>query len=231
MSIFCTDYHTPLGTNRLFLSGALCWALAFSGLVNAQSAPPCGVISGDRPHYGPIDYRKANKQQLSLVEGVHFTPGVETLTRPGSSYFGDDLSYTLRVFPNHHRALITIQRLAEREKTDSPAHAEFSVACYFDRGLRYAPDDTVLRMLYARYLIRQNQLNEAVRHLDEVIRLAGDNAFTHFNAGLIFFDMKDYDRALIQAHRAINLGFTRPDLKDRLDAVGKWTEPPAATPE
>ena len=60
---------------------------------------------------------------------------------------------------------------------------------------------------------------------------AGDNQLTHFNAGLLYFDMKDYDKALVQAHRAMALGMTRPDLRERLKAVGRWKEPePADAP-
>lgn len=142
--------------------------------------------------------------------------------------FGDDIAYTLRVFPNHHRALIAIQRLAEREKTDSPSHARLSVACYFDRALRFQPDDVVVRMLFAEYLIKKSRFDDATQQLDETIRLAGDDPFTHFNVGLVFLDMKNYERALVQAHRASQLGLTRTELKDRLVAAGKWVDSPSA---
>jgi hypothetical protein len=34
-----------------------------------------------------------------------------------------------------------------------------------------------------------------------------------------------YDRALIQAHKASELGFPGPDLQDELKAAGKWKDP------
>ena len=87
------------------------------------------------------------------------------------------------------------------------------------------PDDGIVKMLFAGYLIKNSRLDEAARQLDDTLKLAGDNPFTHFNVGLVYLDMKNYDRALVQAHRAIELGLMRPELKDRLVAAGKWVEP------
>ena len=193
------------------------------GLAQAQDASICGSLENN---YGPIDYRTMTEQQKKLVEGAHFTPGVESLSQQKSSYFADDISYTLRVFPNHHRALITMQRLADREKMDPPAHAQYSMACYFERAIRFQPNDTIVRMLFASYLIKKKRLNEATQQLDVAIKLADDNPFTQFNVGLVFLEMNNYERALIQAHRAAAMGFTRTELKDRLIAAGKWVEPP-----
>jgi tetratricopeptide (TPR) repeat protein len=191
------------------------------GLAHAQSSD-CGSLAN---HYGPFDYRKATKGQLSIVEEAHFTPYIENLIKRRDNPFGDDIAYTLRVFPNHHRALLTIQTLAEREKTDSPSYARLSVACYFERAIRFQPDDIIVRMLYASYLIKKARQDEASQQLEEAIKLAGDSPFSHFNIGLIFLEMKNYERALTQAHRAAALGFTRTELKDQLVAAGKWVEP------
>ena len=194
----------------------------------AQDNSACGSLSN---HYGPFDYRTANSQQKSLVESFHFTPRIEYLLPGGSNPWADDISYTLRAFPNHHRALLTIQRLAEREKTDTPKSAQWSVACYFDRALRFQPKDVIVKMLYAGYLAKKNRVAEATQQLDAAITLGEDEPFTQFNVGLVFLDMKNFDRALVQAHRALAMGFTRPELRDALIAAGKWVEPPAKTEE
>ena len=44
------------------------------------------------------------------------------------------------------------------------------------------------------------------------------------NIGLHYFDMKNYGKALIQAHKAMALGFVQTELKDQLRSVGKWVE-------
>ena len=41
--------------------------------------------------------------------------------------------------------------------------------------------------------------------------------------------MKNYDKALSQAHKAYSLGFERPGLRDQLKAAGKWSEPESKT--
>lgn len=180
--------------------------------------------------YGPFDYRKASYQQRQLVERAHFTRGVETLTKGSTGPFGHDIGYTLAVFPNHPRAIYAMERLADMEKADPPARADMTVECYYARGMNFAPDDLVFRMLYVSYLIRRNRFDDAHRFLEYVVEHADDNPLTHFNAGLLYFDMKDYDRALAQAHRAAALGMQRPELRDRLQSVGRWRDPDPATP-
>ena len=198
--------------------------LIFSPVSHAQpeeSTNPCGEIPN---HYGPFDYRKANKQQRNLVEHAHFTPGVESLRRQLTGPFGGDIAYTLRVFPNHPRALLAMQRLAEKTKKDVPESANFSIECYYERALRFQPFDNIVRMLYASFLIKKGQPTEATKQLDFTIENAGGDPFTHYNIGLIFLDMKNYDRALLEAHRAQELGFLRPELKQGLQDAGKWID-------
>jgi len=90
-----------------------------------------------------------------------------------------------------------------------------------------------VRMIYATYLSKSARAPEAIQQLERATASAGDNAFSHYNIGLIYFDLKQYDRALLQAHKAIELGFRQTALRDQLQSVGKWTEPsgkPAVEP-
>ena len=59
---------------------------------------------------------------------------------------------------------------------------------------------------------------------------AKDNPLSHFNIGLLYFEMGRHDLALDRAHAALALGYPRQDLVDKLKAVGKWAEPPTASP-
>jgi hypothetical protein len=43
--------------------------------------------------------------------------------------------------------------------------------------------------------------------------------------GFIFYDLKEYDKALTYTHKAYQLGFPLPGLRDELKRTGKWTEP------
>jgi tetratricopeptide (TPR) repeat protein len=210
-----------------FVLALACAALPLLAHANRPAPPPegCGETHNQ---YGPFDYRTAHASQRSLVENAHFTRGVETLTKGSTGPFGNDIGYTLAVFPNHSRAILTMERLADRTKSDPPQGADMTIECYYARGMDYAPDDLVFRMFYVSYLIRRNRLDDARRFLDYVVTQAADNQLTHFNAGMLYFDIKDYDKALTQAHRAMAMGMGRPELRDRLKAVGRWKEPEPA---
>ena len=67
----------------------------------------CGSLENA---YGPYDYRTDRGNRLYLVESAHFTPVVESLISGLSGPLGAELDYTLRAFPNHHRALISDAR-------------------------------------------------------------------------------------------------------------------------
>lgn len=210
---------------RQFASSALFLSVLYvTGASYAQSNQDC---SPNANTYGPFDYRTANRQQKALVENAHFTPGVESLTQGKTGPFGGDIGYTLDVFPNHHRALVTMERLVEKERADPPRQMRMTLDCYFERAMRFAQNDLVLRLLYANHLIKKQRVVDAMTQIEFVRNSAADNPYTQFNVGLLLFDLKDYDRALKQAHLVAAMGFTRTELRDRLVAAGKWTESPA----
>jgi uncharacterized protein (TIGR02996 family) len=195
---------------------------SFSALAQS-SALACGEL---RSGYGPFDYRTNRGETLDVVERRHFTPEVEALIRGNTSiHIGQDLSYTLGTFPNHHRALMSMMRYGEKLKTPQPPYAQYSVECYFLRALRFRPDDTTVRMMYATFLNANARAPEAMQELEQVSKAAGDNPFTYYNMGLIYLDMKEYEKALALAHKAMALGFGRTGLRDKLMAVGKWRAP------
>lgn len=189
----------------------------------------CGTLFSPG-QYGPYDYR-TDKDKLPIVLGAHFTPEVESLIRGKTSTTpGGDIDYTLRAIPNHPNALIAMMRLAEKEKTQQPRGSRYTVECWFDRALQFRSDDNVVRMIYATFLQKTGRTPLALEQLDRVTAGAGDNAFTHYNAGLIYLDLKDYAKALIQAHRAQALGLPRTELADQLKAAGKWAAPSGDDP-
>jgi predicted Zn-dependent protease len=216
-----------------FLLTAVGAAFALAGAARAQQQQlklePCGSLENA---YGPYDYRTEMKY-LDIVEKHHFTPLVENLIKPMFQYLAADFDYTLRASPNHHRALISMARNSLRLKDTKPQGATWSVDCYFDRAMRFRPDDMVVRMIFADYLVKAGRTKEAVPQLDYVATTASDNPFTHFNLGLIYLEAKEYEKAVARAQEAQRLGFPRTELKDKLVAAGKWkdarTDAPAAT--
>ncbi|HWR81212.1 MAG TPA: hypothetical protein VN303_13555 [Pseudomonas sp.] len=182
----------------------------------------CGSLQN---HFGPFDYRSAPAERR-LVEDHHFTPKVESLSGGNTSITaGGDMNYTLNVFPNHHRALMALIKLSEKEKTDKPRSMTYTVACRFERAERFRPDDATVKMLHGIYLIRKGKTQAAADKLEEASALAGDDANITYNLGLAYFDLKQYDKALASAHAAYALGFPFPGLRDKLKRAGKWSDP------
>lgn len=189
----------------------------------ALGGSACGELSNGTN--GPFDYRN-ERGMLRVVEAFHFTPKVEALVSGESGYqVGSDLDYVLRAFPNHHRALMAAMRWGEKRKTAAPADMPRPLECYFDRALRFRPEDSVARLIYATFLSRNARQEEAVQQVDLVATRAGDNPFTRYNAGLLYVELKQYDKALEQAHAAMALGLTRAELREQLKAAGKWSDP------
>jgi tetratricopeptide (TPR) repeat protein len=187
-----------------------------------HAADPCGDLENG---YGPYDYR-TDKSKLTVVEVNHFTTKVENLQCCLNGPLEADIDYTLRAFPNHHRALLAMERLATRMRAERLPRANWTVACYYERALRFRPDDGTARMLFAAYLAKKGNPAEAIKHMEFVEKTAGPSANLSYNMGLVYADLKQYDKALEHAHRAYQLGFNLPGLRSKLERAGKWREPP-----
>lgn len=197
----------------------------------AQQLDLCGDLANG---YGPFDYRSDRGETLGRVDRAHFPPITEALIRGKAerSQPGPDIDYTLRAYPNHHRALAATIRFGVRTKRDPPPGMRYTVECWLLRATRFRPDDTVVRGLYAKYLLENKRKPEALAQLRAAESFAGDNPFSHYNIGLLYLEAQEYDAALLQAHRALAMGFPRTELRAGLAAAGRWRDPvdAAATP-
>ena len=95
---------------RYFLSipeHRLRYLLSCAPAIAQSGAEACGPLRG-QGQYGPYDYH-THKDKLQVVERYHFTAVVEALTRGSQNTLaGGDIDYTLRAFPNRHRALLAM---------------------------------------------------------------------------------------------------------------------------
>lgn len=221
--------ETPVSRHRTTLIAvALSW-IAAPAL--AQSLCPDPITDNRLP--GGPDYRKTTPAQRKVVEAVHFPPHVENLVRGATgSLIAGDIAYTLNMYPNHHRALLALSRLAERDKTVSPPGARYSLGCWFERAEKFAPDDGTVRLLHALHLIKERKLDDARAQLalaveDPTLTSSGN---LNYNLGLAYLKLGDYDKALEYAHKAYGMGFQLPGLKNMLVEARKWREPMPATP-
>lgn len=205
------------------LTVVACTSMLWSASLQAQDVPGCGALQNA---YGPFDYRDpVNKRDnLPIVETFHFTPDVESLRHGSSGTVLGDLRYTLRAFPNHHRALKSIARYAlaggQFPIDDSIPSAE----CYFDRAIAFRADDASVRVIYANYLFKTGGREEARKQYEEALRLAPESVEINYVAGLFFVDIGDLERARKLAKMAYDNGYPLPGLRKKLaaaEAAGK----------
>ncbi|AKU23085.1 tetratricopeptide repeat protein [Massilia sp. MB5] len=193
--------------------------LAASGPLAAK--PFCGELVNA---FGPFDYRTPDAEQLHLVEQAHFTEEVEQGLKGNTGTLGADLDYTLRAFPNHTRALETLAKVALRQKAVQLPGGKYPVECYFERAVRFVPDDGAAHAAYAGYLYRIGQPEKALPMLEKAVELDPENPSINYNLGLAYAKMKKYDPAVKYARKAYELGFPLPGLKNMLTAAGKWSD-------
>lgn len=200
-----------------------CACACLAGAANAQSNCPPYV-----KHQPGGDYTNAeDRAGLVVVEQYHFSRNVETLKQGMTGSLGSDISYTLEHFPNHHRALAAMAKLGLRDKRVQPVGARYTVSCYFERAIAYAPHDTTARMVFGNYLLATKQDAAALEQLQEAARREPEHATLQYNLGLLQVKRKDYAQAREHATKAYALGFPLQGLKNQLKKAGQWQEPPA----
>ena len=188
----------------------------------AMAQDMCGPMDQEG-QFGPFDYTNGeDRVNLGIVEQYHFTPEVQKL-KPGPAT-GGDLDYTLRAFPNHHRALERMIEFSLKAKTAKPPGARYSINCYFQRALTMQPNDGIVYMLFGNYLSRLDKNKEALEKYQEAVRLLPENGNINYNLGLFYFNQKDYELAYQHAKKAYDAGFPLPGLKNKLQKAGKWRE-------
>lgn len=216
---------------KRMLSLAVLWLVAIVMPTAPAFAQDLGICGSLNNSFGPFDYRHKSSVRTELgdahqmVEGAHFTANVEQLIRGKSTALpGGDIDYTLRAFPNHHRALLSMSRLALRAKSDQPPDMRYTATCWFERAMRFAPDDGMVRMLYGQYLLKVGKQREAIEHLEAAEKLTEGSANLHYNLGLAFIEVKRYEDARRHARKAYALGFPLPGLRERLKRLGQWKD-------
>ncbi len=179
---------------------------------------PC---RGKGQGYGPYDYTNPDhyKYMLPIVEKKHFTRVVEKLISGQSNSLAlhADLDYTLRAFPNHHRALYSVVRmgfLPEKSKLKSP------IECYLQRAEKFKPLDGTVRVIHGIYLHRLGMHEKALSVYKKAEKLLPNSPELTYNMGLLYFNMGKYSKAVESARRAYSMGYTLSGLKRKLKSKG-----------
>ncbi len=194
----------------------------FVASAGALAAEPVDLAECGDPFantVGPFDYgngeERTNFAKIPVVERYHFTPAVESLAQGSSSkYVLDDLDYTLRAVPNHHRALNAMARF-DVERGGIPPRWR-SAQCWFDRATRFKPDDGQVWLIYANWMTRKKQNDDALEAYLRAKTLLPDSVEVDYNIGLLYFKMGDYEKSLASAKAAYAGNYPLQGLRRKL---------------
>jgi hypothetical protein len=200
----------------LLVAAALCAPVAQGGEVD------CGSLQNA---YGPYDYTNPEhrRDKIPLVDAGHFNMDVQTLKSGKSSVLPiNDLDYTLRAVPNHHPALDAMMRYF---LAGGPQLTFRTPECYFDRAMRFAPNDGQVYLLYGVYLHRRKKFEDAEQQYKVALQLLGDDsADAHYDMALLYTDEDRWGEAKQHALKAYQLGYPLPGLMNRLKRRGLWAQ-------
>lgn len=208
------------------LAGGLLFCSASADANPGQRAPWIGndlrglLCQGKAQGYGPFDYISPDgKKHLAIVETYHFTNKVETLKSGESGYIEGDLDYTLRAFPNHHRALNAMMRYQEQKQKKLQSDIP-QMECYLQRATHFAPHDPIPFMLYGIYLHKHGHLQQAFDQYRQAEKIQPNHPELLYNLGLLLIDLKQPDRAREYARKAYSAGHPLIGLKNKLKQLG-----------
>lgn len=208
----------------LWLLAGPAWAIGWFG--QDLNGLPC---TGGEQGFGPYDYTNPRhvRSKLPIVEAYHFKPESEQLIRGVQGNLPGDFDYTLRAFPNHHRALFAMIRYATRPALEGGKQKPLLSApeCYLQRAQRFQPKDAKVHLLYGIYLHRLGRFSEAETLYRNAIDMEPNNAEMHYNLGLALADQERFEDAVVEARTAYKLGYPLQGLKRRLAAAGYPLEP------
>jgi tetratricopeptide (TPR) repeat protein len=200
-------------------------ALAATSDLHAATRNYCGELTNA---YGPYDFRRRAEftQNFYLVEMAHFTDDVRNGIKGTTGTVGGDLDYTLRAIPNHHVALNTLVTLALRDRGVQVPGMRYPVECWFNRALRFTPDDAGVYAIYGSYLFSLGKTDKAAELFKQGAALDPDDATINYNLGLVYLKQRDYAQARAHAKKAYAAGFPLPGLKNKLAEAGQWEDKP-----
>jgi len=175
---------------------------------------------------GPWDYlqRENLQRELRIVEDFHFSRKVQFLAS-GDRGVANDVDYTLRGWPNHHKALLTIiQYQLEFLKNRSKIKYKLEIPpeCYLERAINFSPKDPVPYSLYGYYLHKLGLFEKSEIMYKKAVKYFPNNARIAYSYALLLTDLKRYDEALKFSKFAYQHDKPPEMLKNKLLKLGVW---------
>lgn len=201
------------------------WAAAAPWVGRTLDGLAC---NGGGQGFGPYDYTNIlhKKTSLKIVETYHFTLDVENLIKGQSGPLESDLNYTLRAWPNHHRALVSIIKYQLKiNQKFVPGKLETPPECYLQRAIHFSPEDAISYSLYAYYLKEIGQTDNAATLYQKALAISPNNSKIEYAYSKFLLEIKQYDKALEYAKKAYAHGKPANALKEQLIKLGVWKLP------
>ena len=177
----------------------------------------CGKLKN---HYGPYDFTNpTHRAENWPIVTVHFTPNVENLIKGNIGHLTHDLDYTLRAFPNQHRALYSVIKY-ELQNRDRKLIR--TAECYLLRATEFQPKDETSWLLFGIYYHKKGEYQKALEKYNHSLKLTPENSQLHYNLGLLYYQIEDFDKSLYHAKKAYKQGAKLPALKRKLLKAGIW---------
>lgn len=189
------------------------------------------ICRGKAQGYGPYNYLNAKhrKNHLEIVETHHFSRDTANLIRPMISSFADDFDYTLRAWPNHHRALRSLIRyqielVKNIRKKDAKLGKKLlsPAECYLQRAINFSPKDITVYSYYGYFLRKIGEFEKAIKPYEQALKISPNNPKLEYGYSFLLIDLKRYEEATQHAKNAYRKGSPPIGLKNRLKKLGLW---------
>lgn len=187
------------------------------------------VASSVFAQQGNLDYYAPGQTSTQLYRNVmlHFPSGRDYASRGQWGSALADYEFILNFYPNHPQALIELSELCVKWKA---ATCDVTAESWYQKAIARNPGAAQSYVVLALHLHRKKKLDEAVKIYKQAIELAPNSINAHYNLGLAYADLQQYELANLHAQKSYSLGVTLLGLRSRLEKVGKWN-PNATLPE
>ena len=170
---------------------------------------------GNRDYYTA---RSANDiELLTAVEKYHLQLSYDELSAKRYEAALGDAKFILHYFPNHPKALMLLAAICNRWQSPDCNPDE-----WFEKAVSRNPAVSETHVMYAIYLHRTKRFDAAVKSYKQALEIDPMSLNAHYNLGLAYVDLKQYELANQHAQKSYALGAPFPGLREKLKRVGAW---------
>ena len=174
---------------------------------------PNGVVIQD--YYEPI-----NIDYLNKVTGAHVRKAEKRFKEGKYEWVKTDIHYTLYRVPNHPEALqmYSVLSFNKQQRLITPKQ----VISAFEKAIEYTPRQPNSYVLFGIHLHKMGDYNNAIKQYTLALEYSPDNTEAHYNVGLAYFEIENYEKSKMHAKSAYENGFPLNGLKNKLRSVKYW---------